>query len=229
MATPKKTSAKEVIKELERKARDQEDFGDLMPTVITAGIEDLHNSVLPMFVLALLYIITIVVQIIALPLITIAPGDWYSSFSGYRILLPPLFGVPIAGFIIYAYSHNLKRWTYNIHLAVVGFWTLILTIYAIWLLLELLWYCPQFMPTYCTNGVTSSLGFGYLLHAIATLIQVPILWIELWVFRRALRYWRVLYRSTSFTATDLSALIHNNPAYAQRYLVSIGSKMGKAV
>lgn len=226
MATPEQRPAKEVIKELERNAKVAEDD---VPTVISAGIEDLHNSVLPMFVLALLYIITIMVQIIALPLITIDPGDWYIGFAGYRILLPPLFGVPIAGYIVYAYSHNLKRWTYTIHLAVVGLWTLILTIYAIWLWIELLWYCPTNMPTYCTNGVTSELGFGYLLHAIATKVQVLILFIELWVFRRAQRYWRVLYRATSFTATDLSATILKQQSYSARYLVSIGAKKGKAI
>ena len=193
-------------------------------SVISIGVEDLHNSVLPMTIISLLYGLTVLVQIIALPLIPLAVDQWFKNFASYTIFLPPAIGVLVFGYMIYAYLHNLKRWAYTFHTLVVGIWTILMSILWVWIWIEFFWYCPTNTPLHCTNGITSELALGYEIYAIVTLIQVPLLWIELFIYGRATRYWKVLYRATSFTGTQLARLIYMDPAFSDRYAITIGQE-----
>jgi len=215
--------AKDVVKRMKKNAK-AEYTPEEISSVISIGVEDLHNSVLPMTIVSLLYGLTVLVQIIALPLIPLAVDQWFKNFASYTIFLPPALGVLVFGYMIYAYLHNLKRWAYTFHTLVVGIWTILMSILWVWIWIEFFWYCPANTPLYCTNGVTAELALGYEIFAIVTLIQVPILWIELFIYGRATRYWKVLYRATSFTGTELARLIYNDEAFSRRYLITIGDQ-----
>ena len=223
VARSDRAAAKLVIERLQRD-KNAEVTDTEIETVIGAGVEDLHNAVLPMTIVSLLYGITVLVQIVALPLVPILAADWYLTFPSYRIFLPPAMGLFLFGYIIYAYLHLLKSWAYTVHKVLVGVWSVAMTVLWVWLWLEMFWYCPTYTPTYCTNGITSTLDGGYLIYAIATLIQAPVLWIELVIYGRALYYWRVLYRATGLTGTNLASLIYGNPRWSDRYAVTIGKQ-----
>ena len=223
---PSKTvrrQAKDVVKRMKKDAGASYTPQEIS-SVISIGVEDLHNSVLPMTIISLLYGLTVLVQIIALPLIPLTVDQWFKNFASYTIFLPPAIGVLVFGYMIYAYLHNLKRWAYTFHTLVVGIWTILMTILWAWIWIEFFWYCPANTPLYCTNGITSDLALGYEIFAIVTLIQVPLLWIELFIYGRATRYWKVLYRATSFTGTQLARLIYMDPAFSDRYAITIGQQ-----
>ena len=218
-----KASLKEIVRRMKESADEnytQQEFS----TVVSAGLEDLHGSVLPMTLISLLYGLTILVQIFALPIIPVPVADAYRVWGTYETVLPPGLGMLVFGYMIYAYLHNLKRWAFTFHTIIVGFWTFLMTLLWFWLWAERFWYCPNETPIWCTNGITSEIALGYEIFLWVTIIQVPLLWIELFIYASANRYWRVLYRATSFTGSNLASIVYNNPAFQDRFLITIGDE-----
>ncbi len=179
---------------------------------------------LPIIIVSLLYGLTLLVQVFALPLIPMKQSQWYSIPATFEFVLPPAIGTLAFGYIIYAYGNNMKRWAYAIHGIIIGILLVIpITLLVIWFMIEYWIVCPRSTPFYCTNGMTSDLALGYQIFVWVTVIQMFILWVEVALFAIAARMWRKLYSLTAFQLIRLDDLLYNEPQY-QSYLVTIGQK-----
>jgi hypothetical protein len=213
----------DALKRLNDKAVSQYSDEDIN-LVMGQGIRDLHASVLPLTIINLVYMATIVLQLIMLFRFPVPSSFWFSSFASFRLALPTIIGAVMSNYITYAYLHNLKRWVYSAHSIIIGIWFAVTLVLWVWTLVELFWWCPEKLPNYCTDGISSTLDTYYLIWAIALLIQGPLLAIELYVFSRAFYYLRRLLRGSSYSIDDLLAAIYANERFGPDYVQGIGVK-----
>jgi hypothetical protein len=117
----------------------------------------------------------LVLQITGMVMLPIASSEWFHTFPSYRFWIPTV----VALILVEMGIHAIKTESSGFRLlykALLLIWILLpLAALFVWLWIEMFWWCghPSHTDYYCWDKVNGQLNMGYLVFAIATLIQWP--------------------------------------------------------
>lgn len=175
------------------------------------------------------FIITVLVDAALLlgffAVLLIGLPSWFDNFPGWRIFLPPLIASQLLPFIMWSFSRNLRSSTYTFFLVVMLVFLFPMVVLAIWIVIELTWYCPSHKPLYCTDGISSALTTGYILYVSGVIVQVVAYVAALFFMRSAKHHYTKLTSSFGLTEADAAqAVLDAATGKSSRYVKGIGGR-----